>query len=111
VYITQPPLLCGCAMYPSSPVDGVVVGIDSAGLGQVRSFQLRVANEGGTISLALGPLENATQFPPGHLAEHEATASPVRAYFRVSAGSLVVYRLEDAPVAPSPSGSSGSSSP
>jgi hypothetical protein len=99
---------CACtrpAPPPSSPLEGVIVAVDSAGLGDVRGFDLRV--QGGVYPLTLGPLENATEFPPGHLAEHLASSEPVRAYFRESNGERVVYRLEDAttgtPAAPTPS--------
>jgi hypothetical protein len=86
---------------PASPVDGVVLTIDSSGLSEVHGFTLRTAS-GVVLTFSLGTLENPTQFPPGHLAEHQANALPVRAYFVPgSAGQLVVYRLEDAP-RPSP---------
>ena len=87
---------------PASPIDGVVVHVDSTGLGNVTSFTLRLAG-GATFVLSLGTLENATQFAPGHLAEHETTGLPVRAWFVVSSGGPIVYRLEDAPAAPSSS--------
>jgi hypothetical protein len=93
---------------PASPVDGVVVAIDSAGLGDVRGVTLRLVG-GATLRLTLGTLENAARFAPGHLAAHEASGLPVRAWFVVSGGVPVVYRLEDAPV--SPSAVSPSSSP
>jgi hypothetical protein len=51
-------------------------------------------------------LENPTEFPPGHLAEHLASSEPIRAYFREADGKRVVYRLEDVPrppVTPAPS--------
>jgi hypothetical protein len=87
---------------PASPIEGVVVHVDSTGLGSVTGFTLRVAG-GATLVLSLGTLENATQFAPGHLAEHETTGLPVRAWFVVSGGVPIVYRLEDAPAAPSSS--------
>jgi len=80
---------------PSSPVDGVVLSVDAAGLADVRGFNLRTA-VGQTLTFRLGPLENPTEFAPGHLAEHQATLVPVRVSFRVVDGALVVYRLEDA---------------
>lgn len=80
---------------PDSPVAGIVVGVDSAGLGQVRGFTLRT-NDGETIAFTLGTLENATDFPPGHLKEHQATASPVLVFFNAVNNQLVVYRIEDA---------------
>jgi hypothetical protein len=81
---------------PVSPVAGVLTGIDSTGLTQVTGFTLRT-NDGRTIEFKLGNLENGNQFPPGHLAEHLATSSPVLVYFRPQGADLVVYRLEDAP--------------
>jgi hypothetical protein len=97
--------LCACSTapgpsptvaIPASPIDGVVVKVDSTGIGDVRGFTMRVAG-GATLDLTLGTLENAAQFAPGHLTEHAATATPVRAYFVVTGGIPVVYRLEDAP--------------
>jgi len=87
---------------PGSPVDGVVLSVDATGLTQVRGFTLRTA-AGDIVDFTLGTLEDPTQFPPGHIAEHQANALPVRVYFVPGPeGGLVVYRLEDAP-RPSPS--------
>ena len=44
----------------------------------------------------LGDLENGTEFPPGHLVEHQATAQPVRVWYRTENGARVAVRLEDA---------------
>ena len=85
----------------TSPVDGVVVSVDAAGLGDVRGFTLRPTNSPFSFGFSLGTLENPTQFPPSHLAEHQATSQPVRVYFRTENGIHTVYRLEDA----APSGS------
>ena len=85
---------------PGSPLDGVVIHVDSTGLGNVTGFTLRLAG-GATVVLSLGTLENATQFAPGHLAEHETTGLPVRAWFVASGGIPIVYRLEDVPAASS----------
>ena len=85
----------------SSPIEGVVLSVDSSGLSQVHGFTLRTA-AGQELRFTLGNLENPTQFPPGHIAEHQANALPVRVYFVVDPnGALVVYRLEDA-LGPSP---------
>ena len=86
---TPPPL-------PASPVEGVVVAVDSPALGQVRGFALRTS-DGALFDLQLGQLENATDFSPSHLAEHMASSQPILAYYRLEAGKPVVYRLEDAP--------------
>jgi hypothetical protein len=82
----------------ASPVEGVVIAVDAASLSQVRGFTLRPTNAGGfSFSFVMGPLENAAEFSPSHLAEHLATSEPVRAWFRLEDGDRVVYRLEDAP--------------
>ena len=81
---------------PASPVEGVVIAVDSAGLGQVSGFTVRAA-DGFAYVLTLGTLENATEFSPSHLAEHMASSERVRAYYRLEAGTPIVYRLEDAP--------------
>lgn len=85
---TQPPP-------PTSPVEGVVIAVDSASLGQVSSFVLRLA-DASTLRLTVGQLENATEFSPSHLSEHMASSEKVRAFFRLANGVPVVYRLEDA---------------
>jgi hypothetical protein len=79
----------------ASPVTGVLVHIDSAGLSAVSGFRLRLA-DGREVTFRIGTLENGDQFPPGHLAEHMASADPVRVYFRPDGSDLVVYRIEDA---------------
>ena len=79
-----------------SPVDGVIVAVDASGVSDVRRFTLRTSG-GMAFDFVLGDLENSTEFPPSHLAEHQATSSPVRVYFREENGGRVVYRLEDAP--------------
>jgi hypothetical protein len=83
---------------PASPVDGIVLSVDSQGLTNVKGFTLRTI-EGYVLTFTLGQLENGAQFAPGHLGEHQATALPVRVFFRQANGQLVVYRLEDAPIA------------
>jgi hypothetical protein len=79
----------------SSPVDGVIVSVDASSLSDVRGFVLRTSG-GFAFDFALGRLENAGEFSPGHLAEHLLTSEPVRAFFRIEGGKRVVYRLEDA---------------
>jgi hypothetical protein len=78
-----------------SPVEGVLVDIDSAGLADVDGFTLRLA-DGRTVAFRVGILENGDEFPVGHLAEHLATSAPVRVFFRAEGPDLVVYRIEDA---------------
>ena len=80
---------------PASPVDGVIIAVDASSLSDVRGFTL-LTPSGQRIVFTLGTLEDPTQFPPGHLAEHQATSEPVRVFFHVEGGVPVVYRLADA---------------
>lgn len=81
-----------------SPVDGVVIAVDAVSLTDVRGFTLRPTNGGGfSFVFKLGPLENATEFSPSHLKEHQASSEPIRVWFRVENGEHVAYRIEDAP--------------
>jgi hypothetical protein len=82
----------------TSDVTGVVVAVDSQGLGNVRGFTLRLAG-GEQLVFSLRALENGTQFAPGHLAEHQATAAPVRVTYRMEGTERLAIRLEDAPPA------------
>ena len=79
----------------TTAVEGVIVGVDSQSLSDVRSFDLRTAD--GTVrTFGLAALENGTEFPPGHLVEHSATAEPVRVWYRTEAVVDLAVRLEDA---------------
>jgi hypothetical protein len=80
----------------ATSVDGVIVAVRSEGLDKVSGFDLRTTDQG-TLQFTLGDLENGAQFPPGHLVEHQATALPVRVWYRSEGGDRVAVRLEDAP--------------
>ena len=81
---------------PTSPVDGFVVDVDSRGLTDVRGFTIRTT-DGQELTFTLDRLENAVQFPPGHLVAHAVDALPVRVTFVVEGNVLSATRLEDAP--------------
>jgi hypothetical protein len=81
---------------PRQTETGVVIAVDSTSLTNVRGFTIRTP-DGRTVAFTLGPLENASQFAPGHLNEHVATAVPVLVTYRDDNGQRVVVRLEDAP--------------
>ena len=81
---------------------GVVIAVDAASLTDVRGFTIRTA-DGRTVVFRLGELENGTEFPPGHLGEHVATAVPVLVTYRDENGERVVVRLDDAAATPAPS--------
>lgn len=74
---------------------GVIVGVDSAGLDKVSGFTLRTG-AGELLTFDLRALENGAQFAPGHLVEHQATALPVRVWYRTENGVRLAIRLEDA---------------
>ena len=75
-------------------VVGVVVEVDSGGLTDVRGFTLRTT-DGQLLAFGLADLQNGAEFPPGHLAEHQLTASPVRVWYRDGDPPQAI-RLEDA---------------
>jgi len=80
----------------TSEVTGVVVAVEGQGLGDITAFTLRIP--GGELqTYSLRALQNGTAFPPGHLAEHQATAAPVRVWFRIEGEERLAIRIEDAP--------------
>lgn len=89
----------GTALDPEAPQGedavGIVSSIDSEGLTSVRGFTL-LTPDGRELEFAIGTLENGAEFPPGHLAEHQALASPIRVWYRTDGDALVAFRLEDA---------------
>jgi hypothetical protein len=88
---------------------GVVVAVDSTSLTEVTAFTIREAG-GRTRQFAVGGLQNATEFPPGHLVEHIASGVPVIVTWRDEGGVESAIRIVDGPL-PSGSGASGSPSP
>ena len=89
----------GAARDPEAPQGeeavGIVSSIESEGLTNVRGFTL-LTPDGRELEFAIGTLQNGTEFPPGHLAEHQALASPIRVWYRTEGDNLVAFRLEDA---------------
>ena len=79
----------------ATAVVGVIVGVKSEGLDRVAEFTLRTTDQG-TLVFVVGELDNGAAFPPGHLVEHQATARPVRVWYRTEGGVRVAIRLEDA---------------
>ena len=94
-------LLGGTSVHdPNAPANatavvGVIVAVDSGGLDKVKGFTLRTTDQG-SLAFTIGVLENGAEFPPGHLVEHQATAQPVRVWYRTEGGAKVAIRLEDA---------------
>ncbi len=76
-----------------SEVTGVVVGVDSAGLGDVRSFELKKADD--TFRIFIDPAVDYG-FDVGHLSEHLASGDPVRVGIHERDGRLFAEFIEDA---------------
>lgn len=89
-------LLSGDGAESELSARGVIVGIDSEGLDRVRAFRLRT-DDAQTIQFEMGTLENGAAFPPGHLAEHQATAQPVLVWYVRTGDANVAFRIDDAP--------------
>lgn len=79
----------------TSPVDGMPIAVSAEGLTRVNGFT--ILTPAGQVVFTVGVLENGAVFPPAHIAEHMATATPIRVWFREEGGARVAYRLEDAP--------------
>jgi hypothetical protein len=79
----------------AATVVGVITHLDQQSLDSVSGLTLRTT-DGQTIDFAVGPLENAVEFPPGHLATHQATGQPVRIWYRMQGSERVAYRIADA---------------
>ena len=87
----------------TSPVEGVPIDIEAEGFTEVTAFTLRT-DDGQQLRFLIGPLENPTEFPPTHLAEHLAGSTRIVVYFRPEGSDQVAYRMEDSPThAASPS--------
>ena len=75
-------------------IRGVVVDVDTRSLSDVRSFTIRLGDK--TFDFQIGELENAHEFPPAHLHEHQATAEPVLVFYHEEDGVRFATRIEDA---------------
>ena len=75
---------------------GVVVAVQATSLSDVQGFSIRTA-DGRTVDFRIGTIENATQFAPGHLAEHKVSLVPIRVTYVQRPDGLEAVRLEDAP--------------
>lgn len=72
---------------------GVVVGVRSPGLGDVRGFTLRSGDE--TYEVAIDP-DVSYDFALPHLNDHLATAEPVRVEIDERGAKLFAVSIEDA---------------
>ena len=74
---------------------GVIVAVESEGLDKVTGF-LTAHPRAGPPRLCHRQPRQRRRFPPGHLVEHQATAQPIRVWYRTENGERVAIRLEDA---------------
>lgn len=90
-------LVAACAG-GAETADGIVITIDTEGLGQVRAFTLRT-EEGKSLEFAIdGPIDlDGGAFPPDHLREHMALAEGIAVAYEIRDGERIVVRLSDAP--------------
>jgi hypothetical protein len=94
-------LVAGLALAACSPAEqsvaGIVTGIDTLGLGEVRGFTLR-AEDGTSLEFTIdgGTDLAAGGFPPDHLREHMTTATPVSVTYHTEGDARVAVRLTDA---------------
>jgi hypothetical protein len=79
----------------ATAIVGVVTHVESGGLDDVTGMTLRTT-DGRSLDFVIGSLDNAAVFPPGHLAQHQATAEPVRVWYRMDGPQRVAVRIEDA---------------
>lgn len=75
---------------------GIVVAVEATSLSSVQGFSIQTT-DGRTVDFRIMRLENASTFPPGHLAEHKVSLVPVRVTYIDEGGSHVAVRIEDAP--------------
>ena len=73
---------------------GVITHVEAASLDDVTGITLRTT-DGQQLDFVVGPLDNAAEVPPGHLAAHQATAAPVRVWYRMDGSQRVAFRIED----------------
>lgn len=74
---------------------GVVVAVQATSLTNVEGFSIRT-QDGRTVDFRVGTIENATTFPPGHLAEHKVSLVPIRVTYVERDGAREAVRIEDA---------------
>lgn len=80
---------------PGAPevVSGVILEIDSEGLGEVNSFKVKDGDD--TYTILIDP-EREYPFNLGHLHEHLQNAEPVVVELEDRDGSLYAVTIEDA---------------
>jgi hypothetical protein len=74
-------------------VEGVVIEVESEGLGEVTSFMVKDGDE--TYEIGIDP-DRDYGFDLGHLSEHRSTGDPVFVDLETREGELIAVTIEDA---------------
>lgn len=88
--------LMGCGSSEQQAA-GIVIGIDTLGVGRVQGFTLRT-QDGAELDFTIegGTDMSGGAWPPDHLQEHRATATGVAVVYRTDGDRRIVTRLDDA---------------
>lgn len=86
---------CGATLQQET---GVVIQVNGTSPSDIQSFVLRT-NDGRllTFDASLATFDQQS-FPPEHLREHQALASPIVVTYRRDGDTMVAVKLADAPV-------------
>ncbi len=87
------PLLAACEPALRQEV-GIVVGVESPGLGRVDSFQL-LTRAGERLTFETSSLQFRSEFPASHLAEHQVIGDLIVVTYRQEGDRLIVTQLDD----------------
>jgi hypothetical protein len=90
-------LVVGACTAPLQSTSGIVLSVQGSSPGVVDGFVLRTS-DGQVITFSTVKTQfDRTGFPPQHLREHQALATPVLVTYRTESGVNDVIKLEDAP--------------
>jgi hypothetical protein len=95
-------MLVGACSSSTLTATGVVIQVTGTSPSAISSFLLHTADNQ-VLSFTVGPVTfDQKSFPPEHLREHQALASPVIVTYQVQDGQNVAIKLADAIVLASP---------
>ncbi len=95
-------MLVGACSPSQLTATGVVIQVTGTSPSAISGFLLHTADNQ-VLTFIVGPVTfDQTTFPPEHLREHQALASPVTVTYQVQDAKNVAIKLEDAPAVPSP---------
>jgi hypothetical protein len=95
-------VLVGACSSSQLTATGVVIQVTGTSPSAISSFLLHTADNQ-VLTFMVGPVTfDQKSFPPEHLREHQALASPVVVTYEVQDGKNVALKLADAPGVPRP---------